>query len=82
MTFTSSTSKPSGAHTIMSITKHNVCMLTTSKTSDANPISLDTIPSSVKIGSQAPLLLATKKVANVWKNVLLVTDGKNSNSIL
>lgn len=81
MISTSFISKPSGALIIMSITKHNVYMHTTSKTSDASPIFLDTIPSFVKIGSQAPLLLATRKDANVWKNVLLVTDGKNSNSI-
>lgn len=81
MISTSFISKPSGAHTITSITKHNVYMLTTFKISDASPIFLDMIPSSVKIGSQAPLLLATRKDANVWKNVLLVMDGKNSNSI-
>lgn len=82
MIFTYSTSKLNGVLIIMSITKHNVFTHIISKILDANQTYLDTIPSSAKIGSLAPLLLATKRGANVWKNVLKATGGKNNSFTL
>lgn len=78
--FTYSTSKPSGAPIIMSITKHNVYMHITSKILDANPTCLDTTPNCVKIGNPAHLLHVTRKAANVWKSVLSLTVGRSNSS--
>lgn len=78
-TSTSSTLRLNGVPIIMSITKHNVCTRITSRISEENQICSAMIPSSAKTGSPVLLLPATKRDAKDWKNVPLVTAGKNNN---
>lgn len=65
----------------MNITKLNVCTPTTSKISEENPTSSDTILNCVKTGKVEPSLPAMKKDARDCNHVPSAMDGRSNNSI-
>lgn len=81
-TFTSSSSRQSGAHSITSIIKLNAFTHTTSKTSEDGQIYLSIKSRYAKIGKVEPSLHVTMKVVKDLSNVATAMDGRNNNFIL